>query len=90
MKTEKNIGKGLGLAGKIAMFCIGLVSLVLTSCESELEIQQSYPFTVETMPVPKELNRNETAEIRCELKSEGDLTVRSIRSVISSMTGKVP
>ena len=30
MKTEKNIGKGLGLAGKIAMFCIGLVSLVLT------------------------------------------------------------
>ena len=72
MKTEKNMRKGFGLAGKIAVFCIGLVSLVLTSCESELEIQQSYPFTVETMPVPKELNRNETAEIRCELKSEGD------------------
>ena len=71
MKTEKNIRKGFGLAGKIAMFCIVLVSLVLTSCESELEIQQSYPFTVETMPVPKELNRNETAEIRCELKREG-------------------
>ena len=71
MKTEKNIRKGFGLAGKIAMFCIGLVSLVLTSCESELEIQQSYPFTVETMPVPKELNRNEIAEIRCELKREG-------------------
>ena len=81
MKTEKNIRKGFGLAGKIAMFCIVLVSLVLTSCESELEIQQSYPFTVETMPVPKELNRNETAEIRCELKSEGDFdgTVYTIR-----------
>lgn len=81
MKTEKNIRKGFGLAGKIAMFCIGLVSLVLTSCESELEIQQSYPFTVETMPVPKELKRNETAEIRCELKSEGnfDGTVYTIR-----------
>ena len=81
MKTEKNIRKGFGLAGKIAMFCIGLVSLVLTSCESELEIQQSYPFTVETMPVPKELNRNETVEIRCELKSEGnfDGTVYTIR-----------
>ena len=81
MKTEKNIRKGFGLAGKIAMFCIGLVSLVLTSCESELEIQQSYPFTVETMPVPKELNRNETVEIRCELKSEGDFdgTVYTIR-----------
>lgn len=81
MKTEKNIRKGFGLAGKIAMFCIGLVSLVLISCESELEIQQSYPFTVETMPVPKELNRNETAEIRCELKSEDDFdgTVYTIR-----------
>ena len=81
MKTEKNIRKGFGLTGKIAMFCIGLVSFMLTSCESELEIQQSYPFTVETMPVPKELNRNETAEIRCELKSEGDFdgTVYTIR-----------
>ena len=81
MKTEKNMRKGFGLASKIAIFCIGLVSLVLTSCESELEIQQSYPFTVETMPVPKELNRNETAEIRCELKSEGDFdgTVYTIR-----------
>ena len=29
MKTEKNIRKGFGLAGKIAMFCIGLVSLVI-------------------------------------------------------------
>ena len=74
MKTEKNMRKGFGLAGKIAMFCIGLVSLVLTSCESELEIQQSYP-------VPKELNRNEMAEIRCERKSEGDFdgTVYTIR-----------
>lgn len=91
MKTEKNIRKGFGLAGKIAMFCIGLVSLVLTSCESELEIQQSYPFTVETMPVPKELNRNKTAEIRCELsKVRAILTERSIRSVISSMTGRAP
>ena len=81
MKTEKNMRKGFGLAGKIAMFCMGLVSFILTSCESELEIQQSYPFTVETMPVPKELNRNETAEIRCELKSEGDFdgTVYTIR-----------
>ena len=52
MKTEKNMRNGFGLAGKIAVFCIGLVSLVLTSCESELEIQQSYPFTVESMPVP--------------------------------------
>ena len=85
MKTEKNMRKGFGLAGKIAVFCIGLVSLVLTSCESELEIQQSYPFTVETMPVPKrQLKYGVNSKVRAIL------TVRSIRSVISSMTGKVP
>lgn len=90
MKTEKNMRKGFGLTGKIAMFCIGLVSLVLTSCESELEIQQSYPFTVETMPVPKELNRMRRRKYGVNSKVRAILTVRSIRSVISSMTGKVP
>ena len=29
MKTEKNMRKGFGLAGKIAMFCMGLVSFRL-------------------------------------------------------------
>ena len=33
---------------------------------------QAYPFTVETMPVPKELAQGETAEIRCELVREGE------------------
>ena len=33
---------------------------------------QAYPFTVETMPVPKELKQGETAEIRCELVREGE------------------
>ena len=38
-------------------------------------------FTVETMPVPKQLAKGETAEIRCEVKSEGDFdgTVYTIR-----------
>ena len=44
----------------------------LTSCNDELEVQQSYEFTVETMPVPKELAKGETAEIRCELKRSGE------------------
>ena len=50
---------------------VGLMGCFLASCDDELDIQQSYPFTVETMPVPKELKVNETAEIRCELKREG-------------------
>ena len=36
-----------------------------------LTVQQSYPFTVETMPVPKRIVKGETVEIRCELKREG-------------------
>lgn len=55
--------------------------MFLSSCEDGLDIRQSYPFTVETMPVPKELVKGETAEIRCELKSEGHFegTVYTIR-----------
>lgn len=48
-----------------ALFCS-------VSCNDELEVQQAYEFTVETMPVPKELTKGETAEIRCELKRSGE------------------
>ena len=37
-----------------------------------LGIQQAYPFTVETLPVPKKLKVGETAEIRCQLVRGGD------------------
>lgn len=49
-----------------------MAALVLVAaCNDKLDIQTRYPFTVETMPVPKKLKVNETAEIRCELKREG-------------------
>ena len=49
-----------------------MAALVLVAaCNDKLDIQTKYPFTVETMPVPKKLKVNETAEIRCELKREG-------------------
>lgn len=52
--------------------CYIVVALVLvTACNDKLDIETKYPFTVETMPVPKKLKVNETAEIRCELKREG-------------------
>ena len=35
------------------------------------DIQQAYPFTVETLPVPKKLKVGETAEIRCQLVRSG-------------------
>ena len=49
----------------LAVFC-------LSACDRELDVQQSYPFTVETMPVQKDIIRGQTAEIRCTLKRGGD------------------
>lgn len=57
---------------QIFVGCYIVAALVLVAaCNDKLDIQRSYPFTVETMPVPKKLKVNETAEIRCELKRDG-------------------
>ena len=55
------------------MVCGAMMTAVLgfTSCEDDIDVQQAYPFTVETMPVPKRLVQGETAEIRCEIVREG-------------------
>ena len=37
-----------------------------------MDIQQSYPFTVEVMPVQNKVTKGQTVEIRCELKKTGD------------------
>ena len=65
-KTKRNMVKSL------ATFCLGLLAFGFASCDDELDVMQAYPFTVETMPVPKELKQGETAEIRCELVCEGE------------------
>ena len=49
----------------LAVFC-------LSACDRDLDIQQSYPFTVETMPVQKDIIRGQTVEIRCTLKRGGE------------------
>jgi len=66
MNTTKRTLKSLTL------LIASVLSITLTSCNEDLDIQQSYPFTVETMPVPKSLAYGETADIRCELKCEGN------------------
>ena len=51
--------------------CALLITLV--SCDDgALEVQQSYDFRLETMPVPKEIVKGETIEIRCKLIVAGD------------------
>ena len=57
---------------KILMGCYIVASLVLVcACNDGLDIQQAYPFTVETLPVPKKLKVGETAEIRYQLVRSG-------------------
>ena len=57
---------------KILVGCYIVAALVLvTACNEGLDIQQAYPFTVETLPVPKKLKVGETAEIRCQLVRSG-------------------
>ena len=56
------------------LWAVGLltaVSLCLPACDRELEVQQAYDFSLETMPVQKDLRRGETVEIRCSLKRAG-------------------
>lgn len=57
-----------------AFFCLG-------SCDSNLDIQQEYPFTVEAMPVADKIKNGETLEIRLEILSDGDFngTVYTLR-----------
>ena len=57
---------------KIIMGCYIVATLVLvTACNDNLDIQQAYPFSIETLPVPKRLKVGETAEIRCRLVRGG-------------------
>ena len=65
--------------------------VLVTACNDGLDIQQAYPFTVETLPVPKKLKVGETAEIRCQLVRGGDYqpTTYQIRYFQSDGKGKL-
>ena len=45
--------------------------LLVGACNDDVDIQQSYPFSIETMPVPKKLKVSETAEIRWQIDRDG-------------------
>ena len=44
----------------------------LASCSDDLDVQQSYPFTVEVMPYGDKIKQGETIELRFEIKPEGN------------------
>ena len=70
IKNNKNLR--VRFMSMATVLFMGLMGCFLASCDDELDIQQSYPFTVETMPVPGKVTRGQTVEIRCEMKKEGN------------------
>lgn len=64
---KKKILSSIWVMGVLAfaVFC-------LSACDRELDVQQSYPFILETMPVQKDIVKGQTAEIRCTLKRGGE------------------
>ena len=77
------------IISRILIGCYVMAALLLVgACNDDVDIQQSYPFSIETMPVPKKLKVGETAEIRCQLHRDGRFGKQSISSAISSRTGR--
>lgn len=57
-------------------FWIALFAIVIsmTSCSDDLDVQQSYPFTVDVMPYADKITQGQTVELRFEIKPEGNYT----------------
>lgn len=62
-----------GLSSIYVFLGILTVSVMLISCSKsdELEIQNDFPFEVNTMPVPKALSNGQTVEIRVTIQRNG-------------------
>ena len=72
MNNKNNKNLRVRFMSMATVLFMGLMGCFLASCDDELDIQQSYPFTVETMPVPNKVTKGQTVEIRCEMKKEGN------------------
>ena len=58
-----------------AIWVMGVLSFAgfcLSICTPELDVQQAYNFSLQTLPVQKDIVKGAVAEIRCSLKAEGD------------------
>ena len=87
MNTILNIiGEICLTPGRFFGFWIALFAIVisLTSCSDDLDVQQSYPFTVEVMPYGDKITKDETVELRFEIKPEGNYA----NTATSSMTAR--
>ena len=60
--------------GAMAIIAAVLTTFYLSSCNDDLDVQQSYPFTVEVMPYGDKITKGQTVELRFEIKPEGNYT----------------
>jgi hypothetical protein len=49
-----------------------LLAAIVCACSDRLDVTQNYAFDLLTMPYPKKIIQDETVEIRCQIKKEGD------------------
>ena len=56
------------------LIAVCAIAVSLTSCSDDLDVQQSYPFTVEVMPYADKIAKGQTIELRFEIKPEGNYT----------------
>ena len=66
----KSNKKSFGVIAFLTLVVAAVCSL--TSCSDDLDVQQSYPFTVEVMPFADKITAGQTVELRFEIKPEGN------------------
>ncbi len=67
---KKSNKKSFGVIAILSLVVAAIFSL--TSCNDDLDVQQSYPFTVEVMPYGDKITRGQTVELRFEIVPEGN------------------
>lgn len=61
--------------GLMALVSLAIAAVCgLASCSDDLDVQQSYPFTVEVMPFTDKIVKGQTVELRFEIVPEGNYT----------------
>lgn len=69
---KKSNKKSFGVIAILFLVVAAVCSL--TSCSDDIDVQQSYPFTVEVMPFANKITAGQTVELRFEIKPEGNYT----------------
>lgn len=67
-----NISVSRKVKSLILLITIYTTLFSLYSCEKELEVQTNFPFELVVMPVPKNITKEQTIEIRCTIKGGGE------------------